>query len=261
MLAMLASMILLVVSGPQESSVRCEKVADTFHLSGRIDAELNTCVQANFGQGVSEIIVDSPGGNADEALLIAERLAGEQFTLRVRGRCSSGCANLFLPLAKRVVVEPGSYVALHGTLDPQQIQREAVAPRDRIIAQGLRDNPHLDTAVLERNYDAEMAKNVALMKRMNAFTERNRIPRGWLFYREPRDRGLGRHVAGRLRNRNPDYVLVEEALMRSCLPHIQIDPYQDGLEATFINNRDRFQSFQRAGGARSGDLVCRFEAD
>lgn len=256
---MLAILFALVVTGTssQDASPRCQKSGDTFQLSGRIDAELNACVQDKFDAGVSEIIVNSQGGNADEALLIAERFEGARFTLTVRGQCSSGCANLFLPLATRVVVEPGSYVILHGTLDPQQIQREAIAPRDDFIDQALRDHPHLDRDLVERNYDAATARNVALLARMNAFTERNRIPKGWLFYREPSDRGLGRYVSGRLRNRNPDSVLVEEPLMRSCLPHIQIEPYQQGLEASFTINRERFESYRRTGGVRSGNLVCR----
>lgn len=263
MIVALGSAIAMMTSQLPVDAPRCERQGDTFHLSGRIDAELSACVLNTFSGEVSEVVVNSQGGDADHALLIAEKMEGARFTLRVRGQCSSGCANLILPLAARVVVEPGSYILLHGSLDPEQMEREILRPKARLISRWLRENPNLDRAVLEANYDAATARNYALLERLQAFANRNAIHPGWLFYREPGDRGLGAHVSGRIQRQNPDFVLVEEPLMRSCLPRVQVEPFQAGLESGFIDVRERYGLFRASGGSRSLDLVCssRSEAD
>ena len=251
------SIAMLLSGGDGSVSLpRCERDGHTFYLSGRIDPELSACVQANFAADVSEIVVDSQGGDADQSLLIAEHVEGSRFTLRVRGQCSSGCANLLLPLAERVIVEPGSYILLHGSLDPQQLEREIIRPRQRLISRALRENPHLRRDEVETNYDAATSQTRRLMDRLTVFAARNRIHPGWLFYREAHDRGLGRHVAGRLQGREPTFVLVEEPLIRSCLPHVQVEPFQAGLEASFIENSERFGRFRSSGNMRPMDLVC-----
>lgn len=257
---MILSMLMVVamLTTPQESQAAqsCVQSGAVFTMSGRIDAALSDCVRDHFSDGTTEIVIDSAGGEHEHALAIAERLEKENFTLRVRRRCGSSCANLLLPLANRVIVEPGAYIVLHGSLDPATIERENYAPRARLIDQALAVNPSLRREDVEANLDALNRRAVDLLARTNAFAARNDIHPGWLFYRETGDRGLGKRVSGTLQPRSPEYVLVEERLIRSCLPNVEIEPFQADLETSFINREERYASFQSAGGSRSGDLEC-----
>lgn len=251
-------MAVAMLTSPQEpqAAQRCVQSGAVFTMSGRIDADLSDCVKDRFSDGTSEIIIDSAGGEHEHALAIAERLEKASFTLRVRERCGSSCANLLLPLANRVIVEPEAYIVLHGSLDPAAIERENYASRGRLIDQALAANPSLAREDVEANLDALTRRALDLLAKTNAFMDRNNIHPGWLFYREPGDRGLGTRVSGALQSRSPEYVLVEERLIRSCLPHVEIAPFQANLEASFIDHEEKYASFQRAGGHRSGDLEC-----
>ncbi|MCS6625553.1 hypothetical protein N0B44_21815 [Roseibacterium beibuensis] len=244
---------------PQEDPTRCEQIsATTFVLEGPVNAAMAECVRDRLAPTTTELVVDSGGGDIKQALDIAELLEPLTLTIRVRERCYSSCANYFLPLAERLIVEPGAAIVLHGGADPQFLQGE-VERRDQRIRDIMRD-AGVERAEAETRYEANFEGMRALIERQRAFAERHRVGMGWFLYREAGDRDVGRWLAGE-RGPKPHLfgwrlMLVEEPMIRSCLPEVQIEPFQQRLEAEFIDDPERYGRFRRAEGLRSLTLEC-----
>ncbi|RZJ80098.1 MAG: hypothetical protein EON88_32320 [Brevundimonas sp.] len=206
---------------------------EVFVLTGEIDQALADCVAERLQPTTREVILNSRGGSVGPALDIAERFEGKGLTMRVRRECNSSCANYFLPLAGRLIVERGAIIGLHGSIDPMLIADS----RDR--------------------GDTVAAVNlIQTAQRQMAFARRNDIHPGWLLYRRAgatATEGLdgawgGQTSASRM-------FIVEERMARSCLPNVEIVPYQADLEATVLR-ADRLERLQRRGVARSATVVC-----
>ncbi len=246
--------------GPEEDPTRCEQVsAMTFVLEGPVNEAMAECVRANMATTTTELVVDSGGGALRHALDIAELLEPLTLTVRVRNRCYSSCANYFLPLAERLIVEPGATVILHGGADPKFLHGEMVERRERRIRDFMRE-AGVDRAEAERRYEIGIEGIRTLIERQRAFAGRHNVGMGWFLYREEGDRDVGRWLTGR-RGPKPHlfgwrYLLVEEPMLRSCLPDVEVEPFQQQLEAEFINNRARYDRFRRAQGLRSMTLEC-----
>lgn len=263
------SLIVAVLGGLQapaeEDSTRCEQVsATTFVLEGPVNEAMTECVRANLATSTTELVVDSGGGDIKQALDIAELLEPLTLTVRVRERCYSSCANYFLPLARRLIVEPGAAIVLHGGADPQFLQGQMVERRERRIRDIMRD-AGVDRAEAEARYEANLEGLRVLIERQRAFAARHNVGMGWFLYREQGDRDVGRWLTGE-RGPKPHlfgwrYMLVEEPLIRSCLPDVEIEPFQQRLEAEFIDDRERYARFRRAEGLRSLTLACAEPAD
>ena len=258
-------LILAVSAGAQNASAdedptRCEQAsATTFVLEGPVNAAMTNCVRAHLAPTTTELIVDSGGGDIKQALDIAELLEPLTLTVRVRERCYSSCANYFLPLARRLIVEPGAVIVLHGGADPQFLQDEMVERRERRIRDIMRD-AGVDRAEAETRYEAHVGGLRTLIERQQAFAGRHNVGMGWFLYREEGDRDVGRWLTGE-RGPKPHLfgwrlMLVEEPMIRSCLPDVEIEPFQQRLEAEFIDNRERYARFRRAEGLRSMTLEC-----
>jgi hypothetical protein len=187
-------------------------------LIGPINAEMAACVAATFQPTTRELILHSPGGDVVSALDIAQRFEGRGMTMRVRGRCSSSCANYFLPLAGRIVVEPGARIEVHGSADPWTVDRFLKSHEADMRTQGVAE------ADIADRMEQARAKLAAIVERQAAFAERNGIPPGWLLYRTPGSdevRGLSGWPATGVQ-----YLLVEEPMLRSCLADVEIEPFQ-----------------------------------
>ncbi|HET7811007.1 MAG TPA: hypothetical protein VFL16_10565 [Steroidobacteraceae bacterium] len=100
----------VVYAGPSEDLESC------LERLGRKDA------------AVDELRITSGGGDAWVTLQSALALRGRLDLLVVDGLCASSCADYLLPAAKRVRIEPHSYVLLHGSLS----QRDATRQHDAI---------------------------------------------------------------------------------------------------------------------------------
>lgn len=243
-----------------EDPTRCEQVsATTFVLEGPVNEAMAECVRANLASTTTELVVDSGGGDLRHALDIAERLEPLTLTVRVRERCYSSCANYFLPLAQRLIVEPGAAVILHGGADPKFLHEGMVERRAQRVREIMRE-ANVDRAEAEARYEIAVEGVRVLMARQQAFAARHNVGLGWFLYREAGDRDVGRWLTGR-RGPKPhlfgwSYLLVEEPMLRSCLPDVEIEPFQQRLEAEFIDNRERYGRFRRAGGLRSMTLEC-----
>lgn len=243
-----------------EDPTRCEQVSPTtFVLEGPVTEAMADCVRARLAPTTTELVVNSGGGDIKQALDIAERLEPLTLTVRVRERCYSSCANYFLPLARRLIVEPGAAIVLHGGADPLFLQGQMLERRERRIRDIMRD-AGVDRAEAEVRYEASVDGLRTLIDRQQAFAARHNVGMGWFLYREEGDRDVGRWLTGR-RGLKPHpfgwrYMLVEEPLIRSCLPDVEIEPFQQRLEAEFIDNRERWGRFRRAEGLRSLTLEC-----
>lgn len=216
-------------TGQAADAAACrQETPDVFALEGEITAALATCVAATFQPSTREVILNSMGGDVASALDIAAHFEGRRLTMRVRNACNSSCANYFLPLARRIVVEPGGLIILHGSVDPWTVERAILSAQDGPDPGGpsMRDG-------------AGFERLRALAARQADFAARNSIPPGWLLYREAGSDG--RDIAGLSDDLRPRgrHLLVEEALLRSCLTGADIQPYQDDLQRRWLRSYRR----------------------
>lgn len=229
----------------------CEqRTAEVFAITGEIDAELSRCVRETFAGSTHELVLDSQGGSVEAALDIAEILEGRGLTMRVEGQCNSSCANYFLPLARRIEFSPRSIVLLHGSIDPWTIDRFRSRKSEfmALLAKNGRSVEEAEIAFAE-----SMARTETTATRQAEFAQRHNVAPGWLLYRTPGSDDVPGLDPEPTRSRA---ILVEERMMRSCLPGVEIAPYQQALASRWL------RSYRRLGLiweriAPSGQTVCR----
>ena len=207
---------------------------ETFILSGPIDAAMTGCVERGLAPTTLELVLTSRGGSADQAMRIAERFEGRGLTMRVKNECNSSCANYFLPLAGRLIVEPGAVIVVHGGVDPSLISRTQAS------ANGMVDG------------QVDLDK---IAGRQAAFVVRNQVNPGWLLYRE-----AGSTAVERLDGGWADFDgdtkawLVEEVMAKSCLPTTVVEYLTDRRGEWLSEGRRR--ALRRQHIARSNTVVC-----
>lgn len=186
------------------------------------------CVEASPGAAV--VRVRSPGGNVVTAMQIAERLHSMNAELVIDGYCESSCANYFLPVARRIVVEPGARIVLHGSID------------EHMLAKSGQSGP---------------------FEQQRAFAERFHVPLGWLLYRteaEFQAGSNGRHVSGTVDTPPGDdrvaYIVVEERLLRSCYPRLDIEFRSETYTERMRRDAPFRNRLARDGFYPSGSLEC-----
>ncbi|MFA4938520.1 hypothetical protein [Brevundimonas sp.] len=207
---------------------------DTFVIDGVIDAALTACVEQAFAPTTSQLILTSRGGKAGEAMRIAEWFEGRRLTMTVKGECNSSCANYFLPLAGRLIVEPGAVIVVHGGIDPSLISRQLAPDGDMA-------EPGVDLA--------------PIAEQQRAFVARNGINPGWLLYREADSLSVER-LDGALADfdARTKAWLVEETMARSCLPNTVVEYRADRRGEWLTESRRR--ALRRQNIARSNTVVC-----
>ncbi|MGZ9100602.1 MAG: hypothetical protein ACXW3O_12935, partial [Brevundimonas sp.] len=194
--------------GPVELGLqpRCEVSADgDLTLRGPTNQAMLACVQKQTPLNARRVIVSSTGGDVASALSIAEMLAPLRAEIVVRGDCHSSCANYFLPVGRRITLEPNAWIILHGSIDGHVLAQQLALGGTREL------------------YDRQMA-----------FAERHDVPLGWLLFRTTEEfqaGAPGRHVTGSVQTWSPEgdaniaYTVVEEAFLRSCLPRVEVTPF------------------------------------
>lgn len=214
---------------------KCRQDSPTvFAIQGEIDDAMAACVEARFQPATTELVLNSSGGSVEAAIAIARHFEGRRLTMRVRKECSSSCANYFLPLAGRLIVEPGALIVIHGGIDPMLIEK-------------TRNQGEPDLVITALSQLAELQLG---------FARRNAIPPGWLMYRnaggtavEALDGAWGEFSA------STRAYIVEEKMARSCLAGVEIDPFQEALDSGPLSPR-RAPRLHRQGIARSASVVC-----
>ncbi len=121
----LASLILLLVvamcllffwereEGESEHSLWVREDRETLSQHGPIHPGDLDRFRSVFDEHVKYVIVDSKGGDVDEAVRIGMILKNANLTVIVRGLCLSSCANYFFTAGNKRVIENG-LVGFHG---------------------------------------------------------------------------------------------------------------------------------------------------
>lgn len=228
----------------------CEqRTPEVFAIRGKIDAALADCVRATMAETTRELALDTVGGSVDAALDIAERMEGRALLMRVEGECNSSCANYFLPLARRIEVAPDGMVLLHGSVDPWTLHRFRARRAEFEALQ-------IEAGHSPEEVEADFAKAITgfelTAERQAVFARRHGVAPGWLLYRTA---GSGTVVG--LDNPPPRSraILVEERMMRTCLPGVEVAPYQATLERHWIRSY-RWLGLKWARIAPSGQAAC-----
>lgn len=208
---------------------------ESFVLSGPIDAAMTDCVQSRFAPTTNELVLTSRGGSAGQAMRIAELFEGRRLTMRVRGECNSSCANYFLPLAGRLIVEPGAVIVVHGGIDPSLISRTQASANGMV--------------------DGQVDNLEEIAGRQAAFMARNEVNPGWLLYREAGSTAVAR-LDGAWADFDADTKawLVEETMAKSCLPNTLVKYMTDRRGEWLSEGRRR--ALRRQHIARSNTVVC-----
>ena len=239
-------------SAREGPALPCEqRTPEVFVLQGETNEALAACVASAFRPTTRELLLDSPGGNGDRALDIAAHFEGRGLTMRVVDECNSSCANYFLPLAGRIVVEPGAIIMLHGSLDPA-LRAHMIDERETFIRERMSGGASRADAIA--SHDSLLANLEATSARQAEFAARNRVAPGWLLHRQPgSDDILG--TAGEPDGAASTALIVEEAFMRSCLAGVQINPFDArlgrGPVGLFARTVARLRGF-----AWSGEMRC-----
>lgn len=230
----------------------CEQqTPTTFAITGAIDTALAECIEQQFQDTTTTLVLNSTGGSVAAALDIAAKFEGRGMTMRVETQCNSSCANYWLPLARRVELEPRAWIILHGSLDPRLVEGFA-ASRLEVIAD------HQAQGMTEAAATARFEEAEALLRantsREAAFVARNDIPRGWMLYREPGSNRI-HGVSGGVFGNGRIGVIVEERFFRSCFPGIEIEPFQRDLDRHYLKSLRAIALLAR-GIARTASMEC-----
>lgn len=212
----------------QAASGRCSYSNGVLALRGPTDQAMLDCVETS--PHAATIRVRSPGGGVTTAMRIAERLHAMNAELVIDGYCESSCANYFVPVARRLVVEAGARIVLHGSSDAHMLARTGQA---------------------------------AIFERQRAFVARFDVPLGWLLYRteaEFRAGDKGRYLGGSADTPPGDdriaYIVVEERLLRSCFPRLEIELRPEPYAERLRREPSRRARLARQGFYPSGSLEC-----
>lgn len=238
-----------------------QETPSRFVIEGEIAAPLLRCVQANLAPTTREIVLNSPGGDVAEAIEIADLLADRSLTARVTGHCASACASILLPMASRIVVEPGALVMIHpGPDDGMMAQWELKRP----VRLAALEREGLSSEAAEAQDLEETQRQRAVIDAVRQFLQRHDLHPGWMVWRLPHPQDPMRFGLAGLRHVSPNlvqdisddgWILVEEPLMRSCLPRLQIDPYQNDLRRRWLRSPLRLGLISRKI-TPSGTAVC-----
>lgn len=237
-------------TAPEDRTGACEqRTSEVFAITGAIDAELARCVRESFAESTRILVLDSEGGSVEAALDIAAVLQGRNLTMQVEGECNSSCANYFLPLARRIEIGPQAMVLLHGSIDPWTIERMR-ADKPAFMAMQARNGRSTEQA--ETAFAGLISKAEALAARQAEFARAHAVAPGWMLFRMPGADGipgLDNHPTAVVA------ILVEERMMRSCLPNVEIAPYQAALERHWTRSYRRLGLLWDRIGP-SGRTVC-----
>jgi hypothetical protein len=258
LLIILAALLPVSAFAQEPADKPCrQESAERFVIDGRTDQALLDCVKANFVLSTNELVVTSWGGDMAISLDIAAILERGEFDMVVEEVCASACANYFIPLARRLQLNPGAFVLLHGGADEVLFFRDFGTDSEyaaKLVEQeaGKLDRPTALRLAVEIRTQAQR-----LVDRQKAFARKHGISPGWLLYRSMEEPDRERDLSGEL-TPNMTYVLAEEAFVKSCLPNVVVEPFQQELEDRVLN---RSRWLWRNRFAPSGDLVClgRFE--
>ncbi len=236
----------------QAAEYPCKAKANTLYLDGYINKKMLGCVQTlvqNRSTPIKTISVDSPGGEVDTAIDIADMIAPYKADLLVRKECNSSCADYFIPVSKSVRLEKGAYILIHGTIDSGSIEES------------------------RKKYPGAYEKNRQLVKKNLDFLLRHHIHKGWWLWRDPEDSkeygtSYGKFITGKpyFRNSFPyihigsknGAVMVEEKFIKSCLGEtVYIYPFKGTLVQNLYQDKKLMKKAMKQWVQPSGTMRCK----
>ena len=232
--------------------------SSSLKLTGKIDEAMLNCVRDNLTPDMNRIFVNSEGGDVLYAHAIAYELAPYPRTLIIEDQCLSSCANYFIPAVHGLELTPGSIIGLHGTPDGMFLDISNLEN----LAQKLEDNDSETSVSARRMLKDKYERNETLRYAEAQYSEAFNVPLGWRLYREAGDTtdGWRRHFkpGSDIQIVPKGFMIVEETMLRTCLPNLDVNPFQQSLQETVFDNSERWMELRKTLGAyRSFDLACR----
>jgi hypothetical protein len=120
--------------------------------------KLGPCLDSFGLDRIEELRITSGGGGAWETLESMRRYQGRIDLVVVRKLCASSCANYVLPAARRLRVEPDSYVLLHGSLSLRDLDGQETTARETMRSYFSQQHPDLSAHEIAGRVDEEWKK-------------------------------------------------------------------------------------------------------
>lgn len=192
---------------------RCEQPRPGHVVYAGESPKLADCLASLKLSEIDELRISSRGGPADATLDLARRLADKVDSVIVDGLCASSCANYLLPIAKRLVVEPGSLVLLHGSIDVEQVSEYLDKNRD-----ALRDQASgASAADVDKALERLLAETRRDAMEQAQFEDDRLSCRDWL---DPDLQFPPGEVPERL-----EYLVVTKAMAERCLKQTRVERF------------------------------------
>ncbi len=236
----------------------CERVDDsTVRLSGPIDDTMRDCALAQLTSKIKTIIVTTKGGEVYAGRAIGYKIGEHPRHLIIDQMCMSSCGNYFVPAAAKLTLLPRSVIGLHGSPDPHMLSNVDMEQHMASMVENGDTASEGVARILKRKRDRRDKQ----LTEEARFAAHFNVPKGWRHYREAGDAddGWRRHfTAGSDAGVTPDkFMIVEEPMLKSCLPRVQSDDYQSELDRTVFEDRNHWARLEETMGAyRSHGLIC-----
>ncbi len=114
---------------------------------------LGECLDGAGAATIDELTITSHGGDAWATLQVALRYRNRIDRVVVAQWCNSSCANYVAPIAKHLIVQPSSYLVVHGSIDPSLVRKSIDSQRAALV----REHPEVPAA----GWDAALAKSLS----------------------------------------------------------------------------------------------------
>ncbi|MEM9738640.1 MAG: hypothetical protein AAF829_02145 [Pseudomonadota bacterium] len=245
--------------------VACLQIDDnTVRLRGEINDAMALCAQQVITADTTRVVVNTPGGDTRAGRAIARHIAKLPRTLVIDGECSSSCGNYFVPAAHRLEATPGSFIAIHGTPDPALVERSRRDLSEQLASAVL--SGEITEAERQVTLDEFRQRGQENLDAEAAFADDFGVPKGWRLFRETPDASVtaafAEHFEGgprpvRQRGAASAILIVEPALLESCLPGVDPGNYRTNFEVTVIGDAREKAALERRSGVFSGSLTCK----
>ena len=236
---------------------QCSLIDNTsVKLSGIINKDMKLCAADLITPQIKTVLVNSIGGDVEYGRDIGYLIGDFPRTLIVEKYCLSSCGNYFVPAAQSLELKPGAVIGLHGTPDPYMLSSNELEAHLTELTQAGSQSANSAKRVLDR----KIAQRQHHLAEEEKFAERFSVPLGWRHYRDAGEtkEAWRQHFSDGSDNGITvrDFMIVEQTMIASCLPHIEIKNYQDILEKSVLKSRKWRTLEKKIGAYRSLGLKC-----
>ena len=121
-------------NGVELSSIVSETAPEkSLTFTGLITVESVTAFINGAGDGkYARIVVDSPGGNVADAIVLGNWIVDHELDVEVKKNCASSCANYLFAAGRRKIIDDGAVIVWHGSIGQKNF-RERGERCDQLI--------------------------------------------------------------------------------------------------------------------------------